>query len=242
MSYLRAYTLGPFLLTSWRIYLRDWITLFLIYVIPLAIVHVFNTWIKTMGGVGLALGTFSFLLASMFVSFPLTVAISEICLDIKPSVGRSYQRAFAQPGKLVGSYLLTFAILVVGFVLLVVPGVVFSVWYAFVGPVVVLESFAGRAALRRSRELGRGYYLRNFGIFFLGQFLTLLIALLIGFILGFALGFFFGVGREGGEFAGGLVGLVVAPPSIILVVLLYYDMRVRKEGYAAAQLADDLRF
>jgi hypothetical protein len=25
-------------------------------------------------------------------------------------------------------------------------------------------------------------------------------------------------------------------------VLLYYDMRVRKEGYGAAQLADDLRF
>jgi hypothetical protein len=242
MSYLRNYTFGSILLASWRIYFRDWVTLFIIHVVPLAIVHVFNSWVKTMGGLGLALGTFSFVLASMFVSFPLTVAVSEICLDIKPSVGRSYQRAFSQPGKLVGTYLLTLVILLLGFVLLLIPGLVFSVWYTFVGPVVVLESLAGRTALRRSRELGRGYYLRNFGIVFLAQILMLLIAMVLGAVVGVALAFSFEIGFRGVEFVGGLAGLLVAPPSIIVVILLYYDMRVRKEGYAAAQLADDLRF
>jgi hypothetical protein len=181
-------------------------------------------------------------LGSMFVSFPLTVAISEICLGIKPSVGRSYQRAFAQPGKLVGTYLLTLAVILLGFVLLLIPGVVFSVWYTFVGPVVVLESLAGRAALRRSRELGRGYYFRNFGAILLAQLIVSLLGVMLGTALAMALMFSTPISLEGLQFASGVVTLVVAPPGIIVFVLLYYDMRVRKEGYAAAQLADDLRF
>lgn len=242
MSYLRAYSFGSILVTSWRLYVRDWITLFIIHVIPLAAVHILGFWAKSVGGWGVALGTLGFIFASMFVSFPLTVAVSEICLDIKPSVVRSYQRAFAQPGKLVGSYLLTLVIIFGGFLLLVIPGVIFSVWYTFVAPAVVLEGLAGKAALRRSRELGRGYYFRNFGILILSQLVMLVIAMVLGGALGVALALSFPISPRALEFAGGFVGLAVAPPSVIVFVLLYYDMRVRKEGYAAAQLADDLRF
>src|SRR5258708_9946982 len=138
MSYLRAYTVGSIILTSWRLYFRDWITLFLIYVIPLAAIHILNSWAKTMGGLGVVLGRLGLLFAWILVSFPLTVGVSEICLGIKPSVGRSYQRAFAQPGKLVGSYLLTMVIILFGYLLLLIPGVVFSVWYVLLAPVVVL--------------------------------------------------------------------------------------------------------
>jgi hypothetical protein len=244
MNYLQTYTVGSILATAWRIYLREWSTLLIIYIIPLVVIHAFNSWVKTtdMGALGLVLGTTSLFLASMFVSFPLTVAISEICLNIRPKVGRSYRRAFAEPGKLIRSYLLAFIIILLGFLALYIPGLVFSVWYTFIGPVVVLEALAGRAALKRSRELGRGHYLRNFGIIFLANILTLLLAIVLGGILGFLLALAFAVDLGVAEFLGGLVGLLVAPPAVIVLVLLYYDMRVRKEGYAAAQLADDLRF
>jgi hypothetical protein len=172
-------------------------------------------------------------------------AVSEICLDIKPNVARSYRRAFAQPGRLMGSYLLAFVFVLVGFLLLVVPGLVFSVWYTFVGPVVVLEALAGRAALKRSRELGRGYYLRNIGIILLGGLLAMVLTFLISALVGVAAALIAeALGTDFGwvEFLGGVCGLIMAPPLTILPVLLYYDMRARKEGYAAAQLADDLRF
>ena len=242
MNYLRVYSFGSIISTSWRIYFRERVTLFLIYIIPLAFVHAFVAWVKGAGGIGLAVASLSFVFASMFVAFPLTVAISEICLGIKPSVARSYRRAFAEPRKLLGTYALAFGIILLGFVLFLVPGILFSVWYTFAGPVVVLEGLAGRTALKRSRELGRGYYLRNFGILFLSQLLTLLLAMVLSGLVGVAMALSFGRVSEAAQFLGGVLGLLVAPPAVIAFVLLYYDMRVRKEGYGAAQLADDLRF
>ena len=43
-----------------------------------------------------------------------------------------------------------------GFVLLIVPGIIFSLWFYVLVPVVVLEGVTGTAALGRSRELMRG--------------------------------------------------------------------------------------
>jgi hypothetical protein len=245
MSYLQAYSARSIIAASWRMYFREWLTLFLIYLAPLLVAHILNSSIKDTGTPGAVIGGFSVFFASMFVTFPTTVAVSEICLDIKPTVGRSYRRAFAQPGKLIGSYLLAMVIILVGFLVLIIPGLVFSVWYTFIAPAVVLESLAGRAALKRSRELGRGYYLRNFGILFLGILLVMVLTLLLSLLIGVAFGIvahFLGIGLGLAEFLGGVCGLVMAPPFSILTVLLYYDMRARKEGYAAAQLAEDLRF
>jgi hypothetical protein len=240
---LRAHALGSFIGTSWGIYRREWLTLFLIYVIPLLVVHIVDALLKVAFGQDILLifvmGALQ-MLASLFVAFPATVAVSEICLGIRPNVGRSYKRAFAQPGKLFGSYFLALLIIILGFVALFIPGVVFSLWYTFVGPVVVLEGFAGRAALRRSRELGKGYYLRNFGVYMVAIIVVLLIAVFFGGVIG-AASYFAGINPQIAQFIIGLFSLLVAPPLVVLIVLIYYDMRVRKEMYGAAQLADDLR-
>jgi hypothetical protein len=230
--------------TSWSIYRRDWLTLLLIYVIPLLILHVVDALAKqSFGQDVLIIGVMLTLqmLTSMFVAFPATVAVSEVCLGIRPNVGRSYQRAFAQPGKAIGTYLLAAAIMFLGLLALIVPGIIFLLWYMLIGPVVILEGLAGRAALRRSRELGRGHYLRNLGIFWVSMLISILIMAVLSGILG-AASYFAGVSPAVTEFLTGLIALFAFPPNIIVVVLLYYDMRVRKEGYGAAQLADDLRF
>ncbi len=241
---LRTYTLGSMIRTSWSIYRHQWPTLLLIYVIPLLVLHVVDALIKNSFGQDILVTSILLalqMLTSMFVAFPATVAVSEICLGIKPSVGRSYQRAFAQPGKVIGTYLLALVIIVLGLMALLVPGIIFLLWYMLVGPIVVLEGLAGRAALRRSRELGRGYYLRNLGIFWVATLIVILIIAVVGGLIG-AASYFAGVSPPVAEFISGLIALLVVPPNIVLIVLLYYDMRVRKEGYGAAQLADDLRF
>lgn len=241
---LRTYTLGSMIRTSWSIYRREWLTLLLIYVIPLLVLHIVDALIKNSFGQDiLVTGVLVALqmLTSMFVAFPATVAVSEICLGIKPSVGRSYKRAFAQPGKVIGTYLLALVIIVLGLMALLIPGIIFLLWYMLVGPIVILEGLAGRAALKRSRELGRGYYLRNLGIFWVATLIVILIIAVVGGLIG-AASYFAGVSPQVAEFISGLIGLLVVAPNIVLIVLLYYDMRVRKEGYGAAQLADDLRF
>ena len=56
-------------------------------------------------------------------------------------------------GRLVVVDLLFALIAVVGFLLLIVPGIVFLVWFSISGPIVKIEHRAPRDALRRSREL-----------------------------------------------------------------------------------------
>ena len=67
-------------------------------------------------------------------------------------------------GRLVVVDLLFALITVVGLVLLVVPGVIFLVWFSISGPVLKIEHRAPRDALRRSRELVRGSFWRVFAL------------------------------------------------------------------------------
>ncbi|MET4388810.1 hypothetical protein ABIB73_004575 [Bradyrhizobium sp. F1.4.3] len=245
MYYLKAYSAGSIIATSWRIYFREWRTIFLILILPMTAAHVLSFLIKHTGTLGTVVGSLATLFAQAFIIFPTVVAVSEVCLDIRPTVARSYRRAFARPGRLFGAYFLTVAIVFGGFILLLIPGILFSVWYMLVGPVVVLEALTVRATLKRSRELGRGYYWRNFGTLFGGSILVLIPTMLIAGIAGASIGYLTDAGpwRFGvAELVGNLMGLIAAPPLAIMPVLLYYDMRARKEGYAAAQLAEELRF
>lgn len=245
MNYLKAYSVGSLIATSWRIYFREWRTIFLILILPMTAAHVLGFLIKHTGTVGTIIGTLATLFAQAFIIFPTVVAVSEVCLDIRPTVARSYRRAFARPGKLFGAYFLTLAIVAGGFILLLVPGILFSVWYMLVGPVAVLEALPVKATLKRSRELGRGYYWRNFGALFCSSILVMIPTMLIAGIFGASIGYLTKAGPWGLGFAeliGNLLGLIAAPPLAIMPVLLYYDMRARKEGYAAAQLAEELRF
>jgi hypothetical protein len=249
VSYLESYTLGSLIRSALAIYLRNWPPILVIYAIPLVPLHLAKMAITTPGATETVLALLLVGLeglANMFVTFPATIAVSEICLGVKPSVSRSYRRAFADPGRVIGTYLLAFVIIFLGMLALLVPGIIFALWYMFVGPVVMIESLGGWAALKRSRELGRGYYWRNLGIYFLVTILAILSVAVVGAVLGGVLGivfFLLGVQQQAIiVLVASLAALAIMPVVIVTIVLLYYDMRARKEGYGAAQLAEDMRF
>lgn len=54
--------------------------------------------------------------------------------------------------------LLTGVVQIIGFLLLIVPGVLFSIWYAFAEMEVILEDKRGIAAMASSREITRGKF------------------------------------------------------------------------------------
>jgi hypothetical protein len=58
-------------------------------------------------------------------------------------------------GRLIEADLLLVLVVTVGLALLVVPGFIFLVWFALVGPALEVEDLGVRAAFRRSRELVR---------------------------------------------------------------------------------------
>ena len=240
-NYLRQQSVGDILRNTFSIYGRGFGAIFLTYFLPLFPVGLWETEARVAGATGLYwLGVFVSIFASLFAFGAITVAVSDLVLGNKPSVARSYAKVFGNMfGRLFVASLLQALFIFIGIILLVVPGIIAIMWLLFTPSVVVLEGLGGMNALKRSKALGQGYNWRNFGVFIL----LVVICAVIGGILG---------GLFGGFFPGSLgtfphrVLLVIiqtlsAPVTLIAIVLMYYDLRVRKEAYDAAALAEDLK-
>jgi hypothetical protein len=133
--------------------------------------------------------------------------------------------------------LLTFVavalIVAVGAVFLIVPGLVFYAWLLLALTVVIIEGAGIDAAFRRSRELGRGFYARNLGLAILAFWLPVVILNLL------MMGLWPEEG-DGGHLVYSALVALLSPLETIVVLLLYIDMRVRKEQLDAARLAQQI--
>lgn len=140
-----------------------------------------------------------------------------------------------------------------GFFLFCVPGIIAAFWIAFVVPVAVVEDRYYSAAIRRSRELAAGQWLRILVIGFLTWMIIWAVWLVIGSLVALLLGVQFwargGAGaaedvavgsRMAFEVLNGLLQAALTPITSLLVVLLYFDVRVRKEGYDIELLAQEM--
>ena len=175
--------------------------------------------------------------------FPATVAVSDIILGNRPTVRRSFRCLLSKRvGSLLITYLLVFLIIYVGFLMLIVPGILFSIWYMLTLQVALLERLSGWKAMDRSKELGKEFYLRNLGVLFL----TYIIIFSFAFFVGIALYTAFPdsgltpVTRFFEAFFIQTLGPILTPLALIAPVLIYYDMRARKEAYDIRALTEDL--
>jgi len=130
------------------------------------------------------------------------------------------------------------AILVIVVPAAVVVAIVAYTRWLFAAPIVMLERAGARAALRRSWQLVRGSTARVFGI-------TLLVGLITG-ILSAIVGGLLSVTTQVGDvtvrlvlsqLAGLVIAVLIQPISFIVVVLLYYDLRIRREAFDIEMLA-----
>jgi hypothetical protein len=123
-------------------------------------------------------------------------------------------------GVIVSTWLLT----MLGLVLLVVPGVVVGVLLAVSVPALVVEGRGARAALSRSRDLVAGQWWHTFGMLLLTWLLLGLSVNLIDNAVGG-----FGHGWVAETAAQALAIALVTPFAALVGVLLYLDLRARKE-------------
>lgn len=100
-------------------------------------------------------------------------------------------------------------IVVLGIILLIIPGVIFSIWLLFYGFVITYEKKGTIESLKRSRELVRGYWWGIFGRYLLG-------VILVGLITGF-LGIFGLIPYLGPIFQ----GVIQAASAVFITVYLY---------------------
>jgi hypothetical protein len=183
-------------------------------------------------------------IVTLVVTAATVKAVSDAYLGSVPNVRDSLRFAGRRIGSLFWLYLLLAIGLTLGFVALVLPAVWLYVAWSLATPVLLVEGLGGTAALRRSFRLVRGRWWR--------VALTLVVArVLVGIVSGVVLAILLVVPHTidsssillaliGSTIAGSVTVAVVQPVQSAIITILYFDLRVRKDGFDLALLAAGL--
>jgi hypothetical protein len=130
-----------------------------------------------------------------------------------------------------------------GTLLFVFPGIWLYVAWALAMPALLVEGLRGPAALRRSFALVRGRWWRTFGVLVVGFILAGIISTLVQGV--FLAGIFVGSDNDAlvllFSALAGIVGLAIATPfQAAVLTVVYFDLRVRKEGFDLELLASEI--
>ena len=186
------------------------------------------------------LGWFGAILAaiiSLIAFFWLQAALVKAVDDVRDgradlSLGDTFEQAREQLSSVAVAAILAGLGIVVGLILLIVPGLVLLTWWAVIIPVVVLEKRSAGEAFTRSRELVRGNGWGVFGV------IVLMVLLLIGFeiVLSLVLSPLADWLRS---FVSQIVsGTLTAPFVATVLTLLYFRLRGAKEPAAEMPSAE----
>lgn len=201
--------------------------------------------IGTMEGTPSLAAVASFLAAMLWFTLidgVMTVAASERYLGREVDVPAALRHAAGRVGPLLYASLIKWVGIIIGIVLLIAPGVYLLARFFAASQVVMLEGLGGSAALTRSSQLSeglKGHILKA---------LFLLIIIYFGLEIGWAmvLGAIFGgqptegVMMLGQQLLSVIFTVLVYPFLSIGQTLLYYDVRIRREGYDLELMAREL--
>jgi len=167
-------------------------------------------------------------------------AVSEAYVGVEPDWRSSLRFALSRLRSLVWLSLSTTVLLGLSLLGCIVPGVYFWGAWAVATPALLVEGLKGRRARQRSRELVRGRWLPVFGALALGTLLNQIVAAAIT-VPAIALtlhGRSHDLGGAAVRAVAGVASSAITTPFLAtLIAVLYYDLRVRKEGFDLELLA-----
>jgi hypothetical protein len=187
---------------------------------------------------GLLVGLVSYVVIEISAAATI-LAVSNIHLDRPVSLGLAFSSA---RGSMLRVVLIAFAVGIaagIGLIFLVVPGIYLWLMWSLAVPVTVLEGGGLNASITRSKELTRGSRGRIFAIYLLVVGLAIAVGAIFQMPLGIlavllgrgnpqsAIALLTAVSAVGTFISTSLVG----PLATIALTLIYYDQRVRKEGF-----------
>ncbi len=165
--------------------------------------------------------------------------VSGVYLGDEPSWRESLRFGWSKLRSVLWITLLVLLASVVGLIAFVIGTIWARTVFAVAMPVLLVEDVRGTAALGRSRRLVKGRFWSVFGVLLIA---TLLAGVVQGAITAPALFLVFtangSVGQVLATFALTLIATtLVAPFTAAVVVVVYFDLRVRKEGFDLVLLA-----
>ena len=256
---LRPLTIGELLDRTFVYYRRHLVTFVGIAGLPYLFVLAFQlVGLALQPTAGLAVltlfgGLFVRLIASTFSQGATVVAVSEIQLDRPASIGAAFARIQSQLGELIVLLLNVGTRVLLGLLLLIVPGILQALKYAIAVPVAILEQNGVSASLSRSADLTKGHRGRIFVIYLLFAILLFIGSLVWQLPAAFVAGVT--IARSGAArpvtslpwtaqavalFGQFVTQAVLSPIMTIGITLIYYDERVRKEAFDLEHMMQQL--
>lgn len=188
---------------------------------------------------------FAGLIVNLLSTAACVKAISDAYLDQPVDLGSSLRFATRRLGALAWMAILMWVLLTLAFIAFVIPGIWLYAAWSVATPALLIEGVRGQRALGRSRALVRGRWWPVAGVLVVAEVMT---ALVSGAITGVLLAI---VLTGGGSalyavlivsLAGAVAGILTRPFQAAVATVLYYDLRVRREGYDVQLLAEQLGF
>ncbi len=137
------------------------------------------------------------------------LAVNQVAMGKLLGIKETLTLAWGKVWKYFGVSLLSGFIVSIGFLLLIIPGIIFSIWFGFAAILVVLGNLGPTDALKKSKDLVSGYFWPVLGRFAAFAVLGALISMVFNFI----------------PVLGPLVGILISPFFVLLHVLLLRDLQ-----------------
>jgi len=143
---------------------------------------------------------------------------------------------------LLGLSILMAIVIGLGFLLCIVPGVYLYGAYAVAVPVLLVEDVRGTRALKRSKSLVQGRWWSVAAVIFLGMLMGSIVSNVLSGVVNLGIG---ATGDDvatviGNTIASVVAAAIVTPFTAAVTMVVYFDLRVRKEGFDVELLARDV--
>jgi hypothetical protein len=181
----------------------------------------------------------------MLIAQPLSVgattyAMSERYLRHPVSIVDALRAAWKRYTTLLWAQAIVGLVIMVGFLLFIIPGILWTLSYALVAPVIVLEPVNAWEGRQRSWELVTGERGKVFLVLVVVSILTSVVSGAAEAVVPWLIDTSSLSGQLSLQVLSQLVSYLVIPIPAIATVLLYYDLRIRKEGFDLEMLSQAL--
>ena len=184
------------------------------------------------------------ILVGLFTTAVCVKAVSDAYLDRPVEAAASARFALRRVGSLLWLEIMLTVLLALAFIALVIPGIWLYAAWAVATPALLIEGVRGSRALGRSYELVHGRWWPTAGVLLVANLIVAVVggaisATLVGIVLS-------GATRSVvstvflSSLAAAVSSILTRPFQAAVTTVLYYDLRVRKDGYDVELLAEQL--
>jgi len=167
------------------------------------------------------------------------MAVSNVHLDQPVTIASAFSQAKSSIGRVIGITFLVGLAVGVATIFFIIPGIYVAVMWSMAIPVTMLEGGGVSFSTKRSQELTKNNRGRIFIIYILVALLALVVALVLQFVLRLVAvavahgntSLFLTLTQALSAIGSFLSTSLVGSLATIALTLIYYDLRVRKEGF-----------